>query len=146
MSYTLDANIVLCSIEEDHPQRDEALDLINKLIGIGAEVFLLPQSLYEFWVVATRPKKDNGLGLSATEAEAILAKFESVFPLKHDTQAVYKEWRRLVTQHAVLGKNSHDARFAAAVSAHGITYLVTFNKDHFKRFTTINALLPSDVS
>jgi predicted nucleic acid-binding protein len=145
LSYTLDSNILLRSIEEDHPQHDEALGVINKLIGRGAEIFLLPQSLYEFWVVATRPKKDNGLELSAAEAEAILAKFESVFPLKHDTQAVYKEWRRLITQHAVLGKNSHDAGIAAAAVAHGIAYLVTFNKDHFNRFTTITALLPSDV-
>src|SRR5262249_27547345 len=107
--------------------------------------FFLPQSLFEFWVVVTRPKKYNGLELSASEAEAILTKFESVFPLKHDTQAVYKEWRRLVTQHAVLGQKLHDARLAAAAGAHGITYLVTFNKDHFTRFTTITALLPSDV-
>jgi predicted nucleic acid-binding protein len=145
LSYALDSNILLRSIEEDHSHYDEALDVINKLIGRGAEIFLLPQSLYEFWVVATRPKKDNGLELSAAEAEAILAKFESVFPLKHDTQAVYKEWRRLVTQHAVIGKNSHDARLAAAVGAHGITCIVTFNKDHFKRFTTITAILPSEV-
>lgn len=89
MSYTLDSNILLRSIEEDHPQHDEALDVINNLI--------------------------------------------------------YKEWRRLVTQYAVLGKNSHDARLAAAVGAHGITCIVTFNKDHFKRFTTITTLLPSDV-
>jgi len=145
LSYTLDSNILLRSIEEDHPQHDETLEVINKLIGRGAEIFLLPQSLYEFWVVATRPKKDNGLELSAAEAEAILAKFESVFPIKYDTQAIYKEWRRTVTQNAVLGKNSHDARLAAAVVAHGITCLVTFNKDHFKRFTTLTALLPSDV-
>jgi len=145
LSYTLDSNILLRSVEEDHPQQDEALSVINNLIGRGAEIFLLPQSLYEFWVVATRPKKDNGLELSIMEAEAILAKFESVFPIKHDTRAVYREWRRLVTQHAILGKNAHDARLAAAISAHGIVYFVTFNKDHFKRFTNITTLLPSDV-
>jgi predicted nucleic acid-binding protein len=84
LSYALDSNILLRSIEENHPHQDEALDVINKLIGRGAEIFLLPQSLYEFWVVATRPKKDNGLELGAAEAEAVLAKFESVFPLLCD--------------------------------------------------------------
>ncbi|MCI0417605.1 MAG: type II toxin-antitoxin system VapC family toxin [Acidobacteria bacterium] len=145
MSYTLDSNILIRSIEKNHSQQDEALDVINKLIGRGAEVFLLPQSLYEFWVVATRPRKDNGLEMSAAEAEAVLAKFESVFPLKHDAQATYQVWRQLVTQHAVLGKNAHDARIAAALKTHGITHLVTFNKNHFKRFAEITALLPSEV-
>jgi hypothetical protein len=105
----------------------------------------LPQFLYEFWGVATRPKKDNGLGLNTTEAETFLAKFESVFPIKHDTEAVYSEWRRLVVSSAVQGKPSHDARIAAALTVHGIGNLVTFNKDHFKRFSSINPLLPSEV-
>lgn len=144
MSYTLDSNILLRSIEANHPQQNEALDLINRLVGRGAEVFLLPQSLYEFWVVATRPRKDRGLELSPAEAEAMLARFESAFPLKHDNPAVFKEWRQLVTQHAVAGKNAHDARLAAAAIAHGISHFVTFNKDHFKRFSTIIALLPSE--
>jgi predicted nucleic acid-binding protein len=145
LSYALDSNVLLRSIQENHPQQDEALAVINKLIGRGAEISLLPQSLYEFWVVATRPRKDNGLELSAAEAEAILLKFESVFPLKHDSSAVYNEWRKLVTQQAVLGKNAHDARLAAAASVHGVTYFVTFNKEHFKRFTSFAVLLPSEV-
>jgi hypothetical protein len=33
----------------------------------------------------------------------------------------------------------------AAAIAHGISYFVTFNKDHFKRFSAITALLPSEV-
>jgi predicted nucleic acid-binding protein len=145
LSYTLDSNILLRSIEENHLQQDEALDLINRLVGRGVEVFLLPQSLYEFWVVATRLKKDRGLELSPAEAEAILTKFESAFPIKHDNQTVFKEWRQLVTHQAVSGKNAHDARLAAAAIAHGISHFVTFNKDHFKRFSAITALLPSEV-
>ena len=145
MSYALDSNILIRSIEEAHPQQDEALGVISKLIARGAEVFLPPQSLYEFWVVATRPRKDNGLELSGAEAEAILAKFESVFPLKHDSQATYQLWRQLVTQHAVLGKNAHDARIAAALKTHGIARLVTFNKNHFNRFADVTALLPAEV-
>jgi predicted nucleic acid-binding protein len=137
--------LVIRSIEEDHQQQDEALDAINKLVGRGEDVFLLPQFLYEFWVVATRPKKDNGLGLNTTDTETFLAKFESVFPIKYDTEAVYNEWRRLVTSNAVQGKPSHDARIAATLTVHGIGNLVTFNKDRFKRFSSITPLLPSEV-
>ena len=145
MSYVLDSNILLRSLEEDHPQQDDALAAINKLVSRREEVFLIPQVLYEFWVVATRPKAENGLELGVAETAAALAKFESVFPLKSDDQDVYKQWRQLVTLHAVLGKPSHDARIAAALTVHGITHLVTFNKRHFKRFPSFTALLPSEV-
>ena len=41
---------------------------------------------------------------------------------------LFPQWRALVTQHGVMGKNAHDARIAAAMKAGGITDLVTFNK------------------
>lgn len=146
MSYALDSNILLRSIEDSHPHQDEALAVINKLVGRGEEIFLLPQTIYEFWVVATRPKsKENGLGLSAADADAVITKFLSAFPLVHDTPTLFREWRHLVTQQSVLGKPSHDARLAAAVLVHGIDFFVTFNKDHFKRFSALKSLLPSEV-
>ncbi len=58
------------------------------------------------------------------------------------------EWERLVTTHAVLGKNAHDARLVAAMVVHGIDGLLTFNAAHFNRFTAITAftiLTPQDV-
>lgn len=146
MSYALDSNILLRSIQANHPHQNEALGVINKLVGRAAEIVLLPQTLYEFWVVATRPPgKDNGLGLNAADAAAVIIKFESFFPIKHDIPAVFHLWRQMVTQHSVLGKNSHDARLAAAVLSHGIDHFVTFNKDHFKRFSGMSVLLPSEV-
>ena len=146
MSYALDSNILLRSIEADHPQQSEALSLINKLVGRGEDVFLLPQIFYEFWVVATRPmENENGLGLSAAEADAVVTKFASAFPIVHDTPEVFRQWRELVARQAVLGKNAHDARLAAAVIAHGIDHLVTFNKGHFKRFSGMTAILPSEI-
>jgi predicted nucleic acid-binding protein len=145
LSYALDSNVLLRSIEADHPQQNEALAVISKLIAQGAEVFLIPQFFYEFWVVATRLKKENGMELSPAEAEAFLSKFESVFPIKYDNEAVFQEWRRLVTEHAVQGKPTHDARIAAALIVHDITNFVTFNKKHFKRFAAFNSLTPSEV-
>lgn len=81
MSYAFDSNILLRSIEANHPHQHGALGVINKLVGRGAEIVLLPQTLYEFWVVATRPTgKENGLGLNAEATTAVIAKFESFFP------------------------------------------------------------------
>ncbi len=56
-----------------------------------------------------------------------------------------REWERLVTQHAVSGKFTYDARIVAAMNIHGITHLLTFNSDDFKRYPGITAVSPSDI-
>jgi predicted nucleic acid-binding protein len=72
-------------------------------------------------------------------------------PLHHfllllpDNARILPEWERLFTQHSVSGKNAHDARYVAAMNVHNITHILTVNKDDFKRFSKITALLPSDV-
>lgn len=94
MSYAFDSNILLRSIEANHPHQHGALGVINKLVGRGAEIVLLPQTLYEFWVVATRPTgKENGLGLNAEATAAVIAKFKSFFPIQHDVPEVFHLWR-----------------------------------------------------
>jgi hypothetical protein len=106
---------------------------------------IVPQSLYEFWVVATRPIANRGLGLTLAQAQTELTTIKRFFPLISDTPAIYPEWENLVTQHAVSGRNGHDTLYVAAMTVHGITHLLTDNKDDFKRFTSITALLPSEV-
>jgi predicted nucleic acid-binding protein len=105
----------------------------------------MAQSLYEFWVVATRPREQNGLGLSAVEAQARLDEFQKLFTLKTDRPEIYAEWKQLVTQHSVMGKPAHDARIAAAMKVHGITHLLTFNVGDFKRFQQITVVSPTEV-
>ena len=38
----------------------------------GDTLFLVPQNLYEFWVVATRPLGENGLGMTVEGTEESL--------------------------------------------------------------------------
>lgn len=144
MSYAIDTNVLARSVEANHPMQSQALGALDALIRAGEALFVLSQNLYEFWVVATRPIKQNGLGISVAEAQAFIARFESVFRLKADTPAVYAEWKRFVTQHSVAGKQAHDARIAAAMKAHGITHLLTFNGNDFKRYQEITAVAPKD--
>jgi predicted nucleic acid-binding protein len=105
----------------------------------------VPQNLYEFWVVCTRPLANNGLGKTAVEAAAELANAKTLFTLLDDTPAILPAWEQLVTTHAVLGKNAHDARLVAAMLVHGVTHLLTFNDADFRRFTAITVLTPSAV-
>jgi hypothetical protein len=46
---------------------------------------------------------------------------------------------------AVVGKNGHDARLVAAMMVHGLTHLLTFNVQDFRRYPGITAVTPADV-
>ena len=145
MSWAIDTNILARSVQQNHPMQKPAQDAVDVLLSQGQVVCVLAQNLYEFWVIATRPIEQNGLGLNTTAAEAHLIRFESLFSVKQDTPAIYSEWRQLVTQHAVMGKPAHDARIAAAMKVHGLTHLLTFNAGDFKRFQSISAVEPEDI-
>ena len=145
MNVAIDTSVLVRSLHHQHPQQPESKAVIETLKKRNETLCVLPQMLYEFWVVATRPTQYNGLGLSIAEAHIELARIKSLFHLFPDTPVILQEWERLIVQHSVAGKNAHDARIVAAMNAHGITHLVTFNKDHFKRFTDITVLLPSEV-
>lgn len=95
MSYAIDTNILARSIEESHPMHQIASDAVETLLSSEEVVCILPQNLYEFWVIATRPREQNGLGMSAVEAETQCAEFERIFSLMLDVPAIYPEWRNL---------------------------------------------------
>ncbi len=145
MAYLGDSNLFLRSAEPAHPMYPEAVHAIETLLEQGEEIFLVPQNLYEFWVVATRPLERNGLGMTAAQAEAELDRIESQFPVLPDTAAVYGEWRRLVTRYGVIGVRAHDVRLVAAMLVHKITHLLTFNVDDFRQFPEITAVHPQAV-
>ena len=145
MTFVLDANILLRSAEPTHTQYAQATDAVRVLTRRNHSLVIVPQNLYEFWAVATRPVKDNGLGMTPAEADAELAGIEARFPPLPDTPAVLPVWR-LVVAHAVRGKPTHDARLTAALLVHGVADLLTFNASHFKRFQpAVTAHHPADV-
>ena len=145
MLVLFDANILLFSVNPASSFYQECLKATNTIRQNGDIPCIIPQSLYEFWTVATRPITERGLGLTPIQAQAEIATVKRLYPLFPDTPAVYPEWENLIVQHSVSGKNGHDTRYVAAMNVHGITHLLTANTKDFKRFTNITALLPSDV-
>ena len=59
-----------------------------------------------------------------------------------ESLATHQEWRRLIMAHSVQGVLIHDTRTISVMNVHGITHLLTFDKDDFKRFPGITALYP----
>ena len=145
MSTLVDTNIVTRRAQPSHPMYQPAVDAVDLLTRQGEVLCLVPQNIYEFWVVATRPVALNGLGLSVAEAQAELATLKQIFTLVHDTPFVLTEWEQLINQYQVVGKNAHDARLIAAMKVHGIKQFLTFNTQDFVRYQGITILSPFDV-
>lgn len=141
----LDTNICLRFADAAAEAHEIATRAVHRLILDGHRIRLTPQVLIEFWAVATRPAKNNGLEWTTSHTEIELTALTSRFGMLGDRNAVLPIWRNLVSTHDVKGKNAHDARIAAVMSAHGVEHLLTFNGDDFKRFPHVRALKPLDV-
>lgn len=146
MAIVLDNNILVRLTDQDDPQHLVARDALTALRAGGEELVLIPQAAREFWVVATRPVEVNGLGRLPDEARAILTGFEQFFTLRADNAEVHENWKTLVAVHKVSGKTAHDAGYVAAMQAHGIASLLTFNGAGFLRYRSeIRILTPNEV-
>lgn len=145
MRTLVDTNVVLRIADEGHPMHGEALAAIDRLDANGHECVIVPQVLYEYWVVATRPGENNGLGMTTANANLAISKWTTVFRLLLDERGVFAYWRDLVVDNDVKGKTAHDARLVASMQRHGVTNLLSFNKADFTRFTAINVFTPTDV-
>lgn len=145
MIWLIDTNILLRLVEILSSQHPEAKNAIDKLLAQGNTLYLLLQNVSEFWNVCTRPLDKNGFGFSIEQADAELSKIEQVFDILPDTEEVYKNWRKLVVDYSVTGVKVHDAKIVAAMKAHNIENLLSFNAKDFKRYTEIKSFEPKDV-
>lgn len=145
MQILVDTNVLLRIAEPAHPMHPVALRATGHLRGTKSELVVVPQNLYEFWVVATRPADVNGLGKSAAAAEILLLQVLRFFRLLRDERAVFGRWKWLVLKYGVHGVKAHDARLVAAMNRHGVTQLLTFNAADFSRYQGITVLTPGEV-
>lgn len=145
MSVLVDTNVLLRRIQPLHDHHRHAVDATARLVESAEPVHVTPQNVVEFWAVATRPVAGNGLGLPTTTAVAEIARIERVFALLPDHPAIYDHWKRLVATHGVIGNQVYDARLVAAMMAHGVGRILTFNTGDFTRYG-IEVIHPSAVS
>lgn len=75
-----------------------------------------------------------------------VARLKSIFLLLPETPAIYPFWEALVIEHQVSGKPAHDARLVAAMQAHGLSAILTFDKTGFSRYPGIEVLHPAEVA
>lgn len=143
-SCLVDTNILLRMTRRCDPQHQLVDTALAQLAGQGSILHYTHQNIAELWNAMTRPLIRNGFGLTAAEAEREVRVIEAGMTLLPDNEAVYREWRRIVVQHSVLGVQVHDARLAAAMYVHRVTHILTLNVTDFIRFTGLIAVHPSN--
>lgn len=143
--YLADSNVLLRLVKHDHPEYALVRGALRALRQKGMTPAYTLQNMAEFWNASTRPQERNGFGLSVEETERNAQDIERSFTLLADTEAVYREWRRIVVQYGVSGVQVHDARLAAAMYAHGINDILTLNGRDFTRFAGIAVIDPHHV-
>ena len=142
MSYLLDTNVAWRRIRKNDPRHADVKSAIDALAQAGEQVFITAQNLVEFRAVATRPESANGLGFTSAEAITAASEIEALFDLLPETPAIYPQWRTLVGQYGVCGKQVHDTRLVAVMLVHGVTHLLTLNGADFRRFSGIAVIEP----
>lgn len=140
MRILLDTNVLCRLVERGHPDHLAAENALAKLRGEQHELCLVPQVLYEYWVVVTRPAADNGLGMSTADTDAAIALWLKAFMLFRDERGVFTLWHELARRHDVKGKSAHDTRLVAAMNRHQLTHLLTFNVADFRRYSGIEII------
>ena len=140
-----DTNILLRALYPDHPHYTIAKRAIQTLRHRAEILCVTPRNIIEFWTVATRSRDHNGLGLTLAEVAEEVKEIRALFRVLPDTPEILDIWNRLVIDNGVMGKPTHDARIVAAMEAHSVTSILTFNGGDFKRFPGVNVVDPAGV-
>jgi predicted nucleic acid-binding protein len=127
----LDNNILTRLTNDGHANCKIARDAIHKLLRNGETLVLCPQSIYEFWAVATRTKANNGLGLTEMQAAQWIAFFRRRFSFLPDRLELAEAFTTLVQTCHVRGFRAHDARYVAFAQTVGISRILSFDAQDF---------------
>jgi predicted nucleic acid-binding protein len=146
MKVLIDTNILGRLAQPCHAHHPVATRALRSLDEAGHELRLVPQVIYEFWAIATRPITEHGLGFSVNDTKERLQRLKLLFPPLRDERGILEPWEKLVVDYAVKGKPTHDARLVAAMQRHGLTHILTFNLDDFKRYPAVQVLDPAVVA
>ena len=135
MIYLVDTNVLLRFSRLRNPRYQISRAAVHKLEADGHQLQTTSQNFAEFWNVSTRPTERNGFGRTPEETDELLQDLEKAFPLLPDSSEIYPIWRQLVVDYDVSGVQVHDARLAAAMIAHNVKHILTFNVTDFERYT-----------
>ena len=119
----VDTNIPLRIAQIGHPHRQPAPDALQRLTVPDREHFAIaPQSLYEMYVVLTRPASGNGFGYTPKQGTVEIAATRAIFEILAETTQVYPTWEGLIAKYAVVGKQASQSALSPSAASPRITY------------------------
>jgi predicted nucleic acid-binding protein len=75
MLMLVDTNVLLRLSEPAHAHHPIAATAIETIEALDHRLIVVPQVVYEFWAVATRPQNVNGFGAYCRKRKGILGTF-----------------------------------------------------------------------
>jgi predicted nucleic acid-binding protein len=75
MRILIDTNVLARIAHKNHAHTPIAHAALRRLWSDGHELRIVPQVLYEYWSVATRPVAENGLGFSVAVGDAVASNY-----------------------------------------------------------------------
>ncbi len=144
-SCLVDTNILLRMTRRSDPQHRIVDAALAQLASQATILHYTHQNIAELWNAMTRPLDRNGLGLTVADAEREVRAIEAGMVFLPDSELVYREWRRIVVLHSVVGAQVHDARLAAVMYAHRVSHILTLNVSDFSRFNGIISVHPNSL-
>ena len=93
--WLLDTNILLRLGKSDDRRHPMVSAAVRALVVEDARLCFTSQILGEFWNASTRPREQNGFGLSTAETDRIARVIERDFEFLPDSREVHDRWRRL---------------------------------------------------
>jgi predicted nucleic acid-binding protein len=143
LRFFLDTNILIYYLSPLSPFYPATKQTLRRLIASGSMFFIAPQTLYEFWVMATRPEVNGGLGFPPEKARREIHLLLRRFQLLDDSVADWSDIINLAVAEGIIGRRIHDARIIAVMRAHGLTDVLSFDSD-LDFFSGIHRIVPSE--
>jgi predicted nucleic acid-binding protein len=141
----IDTNVLVRLRDESSPEHASCRRALEAAADGRLNLVCCAQVIIEYWVVATRPKDVNGLGVTPEVASADLYNLLDVIDLIPEPPDVGARWLNLVTTHRVFGRPTHDARIVALMEAESIRQILTLNPADFARYKSIECLSPDQL-
>ena len=146
MRYLLDTGILARLPHRSDPLHQLVREAVQLLISEGHTLVTGTRNVAEFWALCTRPSQARGgFGLGIDVVQHRLRILERLVNVLRETNSYYPKWKEMVSKHRVNGKQVHDARIAALMSAHRVRRVLTLNAADFTRYPTIEVVTPVDV-
>ena len=146
----IDTNVLLRQAQKEHEHSSTASQSLRNLLQQNVLLCLMPQTIYEFWAVVTRPSTARGgFCWTTQQAASEVEKLEEAYTIFIPTRmSVYREWKRLVSTYHVSGVAVHDAHLVATMKSNHVEEILTFNTKDFTRYTpeNIRVLDPAQIA